>query len=330
MMNPASQYHEKRFTMHFSICRFKFACLFTALLSAAVLVERPVCGQDPAKQDSEQCFLWKVSSKTTTVYLLGSMHVAKADFFPLPKEVEDAFAKSKILVVELNTEELDQAKLQGLLLKKGIYPPGETLSKKLSKKTMDLLRQYCAKKKLKVETLEPLRPWLVNLTVTVKEIQDLGLTDAGIDKHFLKKAKAENKTTRELETLEGQVELFAGLTPELQEKLLAKTLAESGELKGMLEKMVTAWKAGDPKAMEEIILSAKHHPETKALMEKVFDERNVKMVEKIDGYLKGSDSCFVVVGAGHLVGEKGIVKLLQDKKYQVEQVKRASVKKNAL
>ena len=131
MMNPASQYHEKRFTMHFSICRFKFACLFTALLSAAVLVERPVCGQDPAKQDSEQCFLWKVSSKTTTVYLLGSMHVAKADFFPLPKEVEDAFAKSKILVVELNTEELDQAKLQGLLLQKGIYPPGEALSKKI-------------------------------------------------------------------------------------------------------------------------------------------------------------------------------------------------------
>ena len=82
-------------------------------------------------------------------------------------------------------------------------------------------------------------------------------------------------------------------------------------------------------AIEELMLKVpvKDVPEYKPLMEKMFDERNVKMAEAIEGFLKGNDSCFVVVGAGHLVGQKGIVKLLQDKQYQVEQVKRAPAEK---
>src|SRR5437660_1575251 len=126
--------------------RFRYFCVFAVLLT---LVVRPVGGQEGPQNEPAHCFLWKVSSKTTTVYLLGSMHVAKADLFPLPKEIEDAFAKSKTLVVELNTEGLDQTKMQKLLLQKGLYPAGDKLSKHLSKKTLDLLEQYCAKKEMK-------------------------------------------------------------------------------------------------------------------------------------------------------------------------------------
>jgi uncharacterized protein len=44
------------------------------------------------------------------------------------------------------------------------------------------------------------------------------------------------------------------------------------------------------------------------------------MVAKIEGYLKSKTGYFVVVGAGHLVGEKGIITLLQKKGYKVEQL----------
>ena len=44
------------------------------------------------------------------------------------------------------------------------------------------------------------------------------------------------------------------------------------------------------------------------------------MAEKIEGYLKGKEEVFVVVGAAHLIGEKGILKLLGDKGYHMEQV----------
>jgi len=108
--------------------------------------------------------------------------------------------------------------------------------------------------------------------------------------------------------------LFAGLSPELQESLLVKTLEDQGRFAQQLEKMGEAWKKGDTKAMEKVVMGddIKRSPEYKPLVEKLIDERNVKMVEKIEGYLKGGDTVFVVVGVGHLVGPKGIVKLLED------------------
>jgi uncharacterized protein YbaP (TraB family) len=298
------------------------------LLGVLASLPGPAGGQDVAKKGPEHCFLWKVSSKTTTVYLLGSMHVAKADLFPLPKEIEDAFANSTKLVVEVNTESADQAKLQVLALKHATYADGGKLSKNLSKKTMDALEKYCATKKLPVASLDPMRPWFVSLILAVEEMKAQGFGDNGIDKHFLTKAKMQKKPVVELETAEAQLSLFAELSPEFQEKLLAKTLSEIGEIKGQMEKMTAAWKAGDAKAMNDMMLAdvVKQHPESKGLMAKIFDERNVKMVEKVDAMLKGNDSCFVVVGAGHLVGEKGIVKLLEEKKYTVEQVTRAAAK----
>jgi uncharacterized protein YbaP (TraB family) len=305
--------------------------LMLAWLGIALLAQAPAYGQDTGN-GQEKCFLWKVTSTTNTIYLLGSVHVASVDFYPLPAEIDDAFARSKLLVVEVNTAKIDKAKMQKLVIEKGQYPAGESLSKNLSKETMDQLRAYCVKRKIGVEQFEQYRPWMVNLTVSQIEMKISGLSgEHGIDKHFLEEAKIAEKPVRELETLEGQIELFAGRTLELQEKILAITLAETGELKGRLETMMAAWKVGDAGAMEELVLRAplKRHPEAKLVHEKMIYPRNGQMVEKIEGYLKGSDSCFVVVGALHLVGDRGIVKMLEDRKYRVEQIGRASAKKKA-
>ena len=73
--------------------------------------------------------MWTVSSKTATVYLLGfHAHGDQEDGDPLPTEVEDAFAKSDTLTVEININKLDQAKLMQLVQEKGKYQGADTLS----------------------------------------------------------------------------------------------------------------------------------------------------------------------------------------------------------
>jgi uncharacterized protein len=44
------------------------------------------------------------------------------------------------------------------------------------------------------------------------------------------------------------------------------------------------------------------------------------MVAKIEGFLKTGQTYFVVVGSGHLVGSKGIVNVLKEKGYMVQQL----------
>ena len=54
------------------------------------------------------------------------------------------------------------------------------------------------------------------------------------------------------------------------------------------------------------------------LSKALFADRNVKMAGKIDGYLKGSGTYFIVIAAGHLGGKEGILALLKEKGYAME------------
>jgi hypothetical protein len=59
---------------------------------------------------------------------------------------------------------------------------------------------------------------------------------------------------------------------------------------------------------------------SKSLTKKLLDDRNVAMATQLDEYLKGKEPIFVVVGAAHIIGDKGIAKMLRDKGYKVDQV----------
>ncbi len=302
------------------------------IISAAILLFVLTLFSAFAKEETGgQTFMWKATGAGNSIYLLGSIHVATEDFYPLDPAIEAAFAASKKLVVEVNMDagpEL-QAKMMQLMTEKGMYKDGGSLSKNLSKTTYDLLKAYCDKHALPIQQLDTLRPWALALTVMMQEMQGIGFKpEFGIDMHFLKAAK-DTKPILELETADSQVKLMADFPDDLQDKLLVQTLTDMSDLKTKINEMAADWKKGDAKALEELVLkdSLKKHPEIKPVFEKLFDERNVLMVEKLDGYLKSKDIHFVVVGAGHLLGEKGLVSLLQKKGYKLEQVKSAAAPK---
>jgi uncharacterized protein len=75
------------------------------------------------------------------------------------------------------------------------------------------------------------------------------------------------------------------------------------------------------KGIESILMeSIREEPKLAPIMRKLIDDRNVKMVSKIEGFLKTGQTCFIVAGAGHLVGNKGIVNMLKEKGYSVQQL----------
>src|SRR5207237_7429793 len=51
-------------------------------------------------------FLWEVSSMTNKVWLFGTIHAGKKEWFPLPAEIEEAFAASPVLAVEADVTNL--------------------------------------------------------------------------------------------------------------------------------------------------------------------------------------------------------------------------------
>ena len=77
-------------------------CCFSAFLGACSESSSPSAPSGPW---GEKHFLWKVSDENSSVWLLGSIHVADASFYPLPTVIDSAFAASSELAVEINTSD---------------------------------------------------------------------------------------------------------------------------------------------------------------------------------------------------------------------------------
>ncbi len=264
-------------------------------------------------------FLWSVRSKTATVYILGSVHFLKQESYPLSPAIEAAFDRSSTLVVEANVNDPGKADL-GNLLNRAIYTDGSTLDRRISSETYQLAEKEAEKLGLPIELIQRQRPWYLALTFEGLELMRLGFDPKyGVDVHFLAKA-ANKKKIVELESLEEQINMLSGFSNSDQELLLLYTLKDLNMLSDEIENIVTAWTAGDAKGIESILTrSLREEPRLAPVLKKLVDDRNVKMVSKIEGFLKTGQTCFVVVGAGHLVGNKGIVNMLKEKGYLIQQ-----------
>lgn len=266
--------------------------------------------------------LYEVRSKNSTVYILGSIHLAKPELYPLEKAIEEGYKKSDVLVVEVDTQSGEAGQVMQYTMRTlGAYPQGKSLRTELSPKTYRALQAYTEKAGLPLYALEQMRPWVVMLQLSMAEMQRLGYSpELGIDKHFLERAKREEKTVLELETIQQQMAFLSRDDKQYQDDLLRYSLASMHEMEPMLRALANSWKNGDAKAMEKLfLLPLQDDADLKDIYERLVIKRNRKMTKKIESFLKTGNDYFVVVGAGHVVGKEGIVELLAGDGYRVIQ-----------
>jgi hypothetical protein len=269
-----------------------------------------------AVSQDKKNFLWEVRSNTTSVYLLGSMHFMKKDVYPLDTKIEDAFKKSGILVVEANINDAAKADVQKLMAN-AYYHGNDTLDRHISKDTYELLKSEVERIGIPMQMINKQNPWIIALTLSSLELMKLGLTpNDGIDMHFL--SKSGNKKILELESVDYQIRLISSFTDKEQELFLLYTLKDLKTIREDIDTLLNAWKNGDVKAMEAII-SKGNSVQLSPIYEKMIYERNKRMTSQIEQLLKTRETYFVIVGAAHLIGERGIINALKSKGYSVEQ-----------
>lgn len=293
-----------------------------ALLGAALAIW-PLSAHAPDAQAKRKGIFWKVSSPTTELHFFGSIHVATADIYPLPAEIESAFKAASFLVVELDPFAGGSTSQAAQAMQRGMYPADDSLDKHISPETMAMFRSFLEKNDLPPTTmamLSRMKPGLAMTAVTVLVIEKMGMSaDYGVDKHFLDAAHNPGTTKRivELETMEDQLSVLFDLDDQLAEAALKSALKET--TKEELTKLLAAWKRGDVPAVEKMALDTGGDEAAKTLNDRMINQRNDKMTEKIADILKGTDKGFVVVGAAHLLGERGIIEQLRKRGFKVEQ-----------
>jgi len=293
----------------------------TVMSSPAVKVASP----------QPRTLLWEVKSRkgttgsivntSNTIYLFGTIHVGKANFYPLPDAVNTAFTNSKKLVVEANIEDQkDSAEIARL----SDYPPGDTLAKHLPPALLARLKKVLATHKIPFENVATLRPVLLGGLLPIVELVKAGYEmNQGLDIKLIERATAEKKPILELESSLAQIKLLVGMSPIMQEAFLANALTQSeqGKTASQVNAIVSAWREGDTKKIAALADAASRDGVmSQQINELLLAGRHPAMVDKLEGYLASGDSHFVAVGSLHLVGVGGLVEMLKALGYSVRQL----------
>lgn len=141
----------------------------------------------------------------------------------------------------------------------------------------------------------------------------------GVDAYFTQLAKRDNKDREYLESLDFQISMLAGLGEGEEEQFISETLATLPDLKSELEQTIKAWRAGDTEALNKLVIQT-FKQEAPESYDDVFTKRNMNWIPQIEAMFGDDDKEFVLVGAGHLVGEDNVLKLLEQKGYSVKQL----------
>ncbi len=294
------------------------------LLSASVIVLMLIaCSSSETSQTDtpQKSFLWEARSGTGHVYILGSIHLASEDIYPLADSIENAFDQSPNLAVEFDITTIDQVQIATLLLQKAKYPRGESLYTNIPNELYqkaDAILEDLGADILLFNTYEP---WVAAMEIEALQLVNYGYSpENGIDMHLLNRAHEDGKQIHDLESADLQIDLLDGLSEEIQIFIL-ENVVEDPATKKDYEQLFESWEDGDTREMERLVFEeAEEDPEMKLFNEKFLDERNFKMVEKIEAFLEDDEVYFVVVGAAHLVGENGIMNLLKAKGFELTQL----------
>jgi len=273
---------------------------------------------------NDKAFVWEISSDTATVYLMGSIHFADKSFYPLRTEIEEAFDRSEYLVVELDISKTVSDEYNQLLAQNGIFRDGTTIKDAITDETWRQLQQRLKQLNISYDAIKNYKPGVIVLTLSAVQVMQMGFDpELGIDAHFLARASQQERSKQiiELETLEQQVNLFIN-APD-GELLLQESLYSLDEDELLMADMVRFWKQGDVTQMNKLLFedALNDNPAFSKIYDSLFYDRNDQMTLKIDAMLgqktQQRNYFFVVVGSGHLIGDRGIVNALQKKGYQV-------------
>jgi uncharacterized protein len=255
-------------------------------------------------------------------YLIGSVHLGRSSMLRFPRPVDDAYRRSAELVLEIGADELRPEVAARLTARYGSIEPPRTLHDLVSRETIGALTRYLTSRGDSLRPYQQMQPWLVAQQIEAREATHFGLDPAfGVDRHFASRAEG-SKPVVGLETAESQFQVLAWLPRATQEQLLVDTLAHVRDSRYGSEGLARAWARGDDKEVERIVYrSMAESPKLSTYYERMLFGRNESMAQRLASLARDGKLRFVVVGAGHMVGERGVPVLLRDYGFRVDRVR---------
>jgi len=300
--------------------------LLQSFVSSAALAQAPA---GLSCEDPGSSLLWQVQgaeldNKGMTLHLFGSIHVGKADFYPLHPRIEQLFRTADNLVFEVDPLSAASPQTAMQMQLRGMLPAGQTLADILTPAVLARLRSHTEQLGVALDRMMNFKPWMLTLLLANVQANALGYDAAnGLESYFIRERAPETRIL-ELESIDQQLDMLDSLDPAI---FLDYSLEEFDQGSSQMDALVQAWQCADKEALSQQLfaaLEAEAQSSTgqqamvEELSQRLFTGRNRVMAAGIENFVQaGSGSWFVVVGSAHLLGEGSVVELLEERGYRV-------------
>jgi len=267
---------------------------------------------------SSNSSVWKVSKNNDHVFIGGTVHILPEEEFPLPDEFMNAYKNTDEVILEAQLPDpTDMAAQQAMILQMS-YSEGQSLQKVLKPDTYKLLAKYFEVMGFDVAQFNGFKPGFIVSLMAIIELQKADISGEGVDAFFETLATKDAKKIDYLETAEMQFTMLSELGEGYEDEFIKGSIELNSSFTDFFQHTLDAWRSGDAKSLETLINTATLEADEKSY-DALFSQRNQNWLPKIEALFNDEDKEFVLVGAGHLFGKDGLIKLLKSKGYTVEQ-----------
>lgn len=265
--------------------------------------------------------LWKVSGNglQKPSYILGTHHVASKDICDNIAGFNDAYASIEQVYGEVDTEKMNDPATQFKMMPHMTMPKDQTLSSLYTEEQLKKIDEFITPLLgIGVKAFDKVKPAVlssnVQAIIAMKMFPDFDPTK-GIDSQMQAMAKKDKKAAKGLETLEFQVDLLYNAPLEEQAADLLEMVEQGKEAEEMMIELTNRYLKQDLSGLWELMLEDTEPEE----LEKLIFGRNRNWTAQMKEIMPETPTMFVV-GAGHLPGEQGLIKLLEQEGYKLEPV----------
>ena len=143
--------------------------------------------------------------------------------------------------------------------------------------------------------------------------------DTEVDQYFNLRAINEGKHLDFLETPEQQLAFLAAMGQGKESELIRYTLMDLANLSEMMSDMKLAWRTGDLDLLDQMA-SVPMREKMPEIYEQLIVQRNKDWMPAIDELFADEGTNLLLVGVLHLAGDDGVLNLLKNQGYSIEQL----------
>ena len=285
------------------------------------------------KQPYTQGTFWEVSKDGEVLgHILGTIHMNDEKVTKLDKKVMDIFDNSVGYSIEAFPSSHLWNPYHGFEnIKKKMMFEDKTLADVAGKKTANDVFQILTKNGVNEEYATKIKPWAAMFSIAAKSKHSGPI----IDHKLLDLASIQEKEIYQIESPEELLAAFYAMPMESQVELLKSKIEHFPKIQETLDEMVNAYLDEDLQSLMDASTSFvdksdyQKNKHLQVYLKHSVYIRNIVMAHYmnlpflygLDRY-KGQGGTFVCVGALHLLGEKGVLSLLEKQYgYEIKRIK---------